>query len=198
MNKQVKRAVCLENVYAISQHTVESSGRYIKSLRHTLGLITSESEKLKYEYKLTRSLQKHIMLLQESIIHSAGKAPNKSIEAPVATKIIGLTRSPIAFTEGKYSYVDVDSLRNMKLLKKAVMLKKDVVLPIKVKSQDEAYKFNVQVVLSKNNVLSYASSTLSNEVVTSKLYRPIKIERFGKGIRHNELIEKAKSTTVSR
>jgi len=198
MNKQVKRALCLEGIYSLPTHTLESSGRYIKALRHSYGLTSNPMEKVKYEYKLTRSLQKHIMLLQENIINSVGKSPNKKIESSIGNNIKNLTKSPVALNEGKYSYVDVDSLRNLKLLKKAVILKKDVVLPVKVKSRDNAYKFNTQIILSKNNILSYASNTLDASNVNARLYNPIKIERLGTGIKNNELIEKAKKVSVNR
>ena len=198
MNTQVKRALCLERIYSISTHTVESSGRHIKATRHYRGLVSSESEQQKCDYALVRSLNKHVSLLQESIINSAGKTPSKKVDSSFATRIITLTKSPIALTEGNYSYVDVDSLRNMNSLKKAVTLKKDVVLPVKVKSQDEVFKFNVQIVLSKNTVLSYASNTFSKDSDVEKLYRPVKIERLGKGIKNNELIEKAKSNHITR
>ena len=198
MNKQIKRAQCLENVYSIAPATLESSGRHIKALRHLYGLTTNNSELLKLQYHLTRALQKHIMLLQETIIYSAGKTTDKKIDANVAEKLKGLTTSVVAINDGKHNYVDVDSLRNMKVLDKAVVLKNDVVLPIKVKSSDRKYNFNAQIVLSKNNILSYASNQLSYEESYAKLYRPTKIERFGKGIKHNEIIANAKSASVSR
>ena len=198
MNKQLKRAQCLESVYSISPATLESSGRYIKALRHSYGLTSNETEKVKYEYKLTRSLQKHIMLLQETIISSAGKSPSKKIDGRVARKLKGLTSSVVAISDGKHSYVDVDSLRNMKVLDKTVVLKKDVVLPIKVKSSDRQYNFNAQIILSKDNVLSYASNGIAYEENYAKLHRQTKIERFGKGIKHNEIIEKARAASVRR
>ena len=57
----------------------------------------------------------------------------------------------------------------MKVLDKAVVLKKDVVLPIKVKSSDRKYNFNAQIILSKNNVLSYASNEMAYEENYGKL-----------------------------
>jgi hypothetical protein len=198
MNKQLKRAQCLESVYSISPATLESSGRYIKALRHSYGLTSNETEKVKYEYKLTRSLQKHIMLLQETIISSAGKSPSKKIDASTARKLKGLTKSVVAISDGKYSYVDVDSLRNKRTLDKAVILKKDIVLPIKVKSSDSQYKFNAQIVLSQDNILSYATNTLDNGNVVTQLYRPTPIVKMGKGIKNNEIIEKAKIEKSTR
>lgn len=198
MNNQVKRALCLEDIYSLPTHSLESSGRYIKALRHSYGLTSNPTEKVKYEYKLTRSLQKHIMLLQENIINSSGKFPNKIVKKETAIKIKNLTSSPIALNEGKYSYVDVDSLRNLILLNKAVRLKKDIVLPVKVKSSDSTYKFNTQIILSKNNILSYASSTLNTSIVTSRLYNPTKISRIGNGIKNNELLEQTKNSNTKR
>ena len=195
MNKQVKIASCLEHIYSISPNTIESSGRYIKAIRQSYGLTNNSSEKVKYEYKLTRSLQKHIMLLQENIVHNSNKTPTNTIDANVAKTIINLTKSQIAYTEGRISYVDVDSLRNLNALEKAVIIKKDIVLPVKVKSSDGVYKFNTQIILSKSNVLSYASNTLDTKEVEAKLYVPRRIEKLGLGIKNNELIENAGSVS---
>lgn len=190
MNKEIKRALYLENVYSINLNTVEASGRHIKAQRQLYSLITNPTERLKYEYNLTRSLQKHIMLLQENIINSNGKTPNKKVGIEFAKRIKDLTTSPIALHEGNYSYVDVESLRNQKVLDKTVLLKKDIVLPIKVKSSDNLYKFNTQIILSTDNVLSYASYTFSKDEYT-KVPQTTKIVRMGKGIKHNEIIENA-------
>ena len=196
MNKQLRNSRTLESVYAISPVTLESSGRLIKAQRQTCGLTTSDKERLQCEYNLTRSLQKHIIILQEGIILGAGKAPSKIISPEVAKRLTSLTASPIAYSEGKFSYVDVDTLRSLEVLNKSVVLTKNVVLPIKVKSG--GYKLNAQIVLSQNNVLSYASNGLGYEESYAKLYRPVKIERLGNGIKKNEIIEKANANSATR
>ena len=196
MNKQLRNARTLESVYAINPFTLESSGRLIKAQRQTHGLTTSDKERLQCEYNLTRSLQKHIMILQEGIILGAGQAPSKIISPEVAKRLTSLTASPIAYSEGKFSYVDVDTLRNLEVLNKSVVLTKNVVLPIKVKSG--GYKLNAQIVLSQNNVLSYASNGLGYEENYAKLYRPVKIESLGNGIKKNEIIEKANANSATR
>ena len=198
MNKQLSNTSRLEYVYSMTTSTLVGSGRYITALRQAYSTSHSESERIKYSYKLTRSLQKHIMTLQEAIIESAGKKPTKKVDTASAKRIIGLTKSPVALNEGKYSYVDVDSLRNKKTLDKAVILKKDIVLPIKVKSSDSQYKFNAQIVLSQDNILSYATNTLDNGNVVTQLYRPTPIVKMGKGIKNNEIIEKAKIKKSTR
>ncbi len=196
MNKQLRNSRTLESVYAINPVTLESSGRLIKAQRQTCGLTTSDKERLQCEYNLTRSLQKHIMILQEGIILGAGQAPSKIISPEVAKRLTSLTASPIAYSEGKFSYVDVDTLRSLEVLNKSVVLTKNVVLPIKVKSG--GYKLNAQIVLSQNNVLSYASNGLGYEENYAKLYRPVKIERLGNGIKKNEIIEKANANSATR
>ena len=196
MNKQLKNAHTLESVYALSPVTLESSGRHIKAQRHRYGLTTSDKEKMQCEYNLTRSLQKHIMLLQEKIIEGSGKTPSRTITPDVARRLTSLTSAPIAYSEGKYSYVDVDTLRNMQVLDRAVVLTKNVVLPIKVKSG--GYKLNAQIVLSPDNVYSYASNGLAYEESYAKLYRSVKISKVGKGIKNNEIIEKAKAASITR
>lgn len=198
MNKQKNIAVCLESAYSINQNTIEASGRYIKAIRQVYGLTSNPNEKIKCEYKLTRSLQKHIILLQENIVYNSGKPTTKKIDTTIAKNLIKASKSIVAINNDKFSYVDIDSLRNMQVLDKTVVLKKDVVLPIKVKSSDQTYKFNAQIILSKNNILSYASNTLSTEEINDKLYKLTPIEKLGSGIKNNEIIEKANSVKVNR
>jgi hypothetical protein len=50
----------------------------------------------------------------------------------------------------------------------------------------------------QDNVLSYASNGLGYEESYGELYRPVKIERLGKGIKNNEIIEKARSASITR
>ena len=198
MNKQLKDALCLEQVYAMNLSSVEASGRHIKAVRHAASLVKTDKDKLKYQYKLTRSLQKHIMLLQSNIIETSGKECDKTISEKEAKTLTSLVTSPIAYTEGKYSYVDVDTLRNMQILQRAVVLKKDVALPVKVKSSNGKYKFNAQIILSKGNVLSYASNNFGYEENYAKLYRVTPIERLGSGVKNNEVLEQAQSRAKAR
>jgi hypothetical protein len=198
MNKQLQDALCLEQVYAMNLSSVEASGRHIKAVRHASSLVKTDKDKLKYQYKLTRSLQKHIMLLQSNIVENSGKEMDKTISEKEAKTLTSLVTSPVAYTEGKYSYVDVDTLRSLQVLEKAVVLKKDVALPVKVKSSNGKYKFNAQIILSKGNVLSYASNNFGYEENYAKLYRITPIERLGSGIKNNEVIEKAQSRAKAR
>ena len=86
----------------------------------------------------------------------------------------------------------------MQILQRAVVLKKDVALPVKVKSSNGKYKFNAQIILSKGNVLSYASNNFGYEENYAKLYRVTPIERLGSGVKNNEVIEKAQSRAKAR
>ena len=50
MNKQLKDALCLEQVYALNLSSVEASGRHIKAIRHAASLAKTDKDKLKYQY----------------------------------------------------------------------------------------------------------------------------------------------------
>jgi hypothetical protein len=56
----------------------------------------------------------------------------------------------------------------------------------------------MQLILSKRNILSYASNTLSQDIVKDKLYIPTKIFKVGDGIKNNEIIQKAKGSLITK
>lgn len=202
MSNELERSRCLEEVHYITYHASNNllnSGRYIKALRHTQGLSRSDREKMRYEYLINRCLQKHIVFLQEAIINGYGKTPNtRLIPAESAKRIKALATSSLAVSDGKHSLIDVDGLKKMEMIKRAVLLKDDLVLPCKVKSENQKYKFNTQIIMTRDNVLSYASRGLDYEPTQTYSNKNIAIQKVGAGIKNNELLAKSKNTTVSR
>lgn len=199
MSSEIKRNKCLEQIYNLSYRTLpclETSGRYIKTLRNIQSLIKDEKEKMKYEYMINKCLHKHIVFLQESIISSYGKSPNNKISNEKGKIIENLAKSNYSFNENNMSIVDIDGLKKIQMIKNAVIIKEPLVLPCKVKSENQKYKFNTQIIMTKNNVLSYASNKLEYEPGITN--HNILLTKVGKGISENELIQKANKTHISR
>lgn len=191
---ELKRSKCLEQIHNISYRSLnnlESSGRYITALRHSQSLEKDENEKLNYEYSINQCLYKHIIFLQESIINSYGKKTNlKIIPLNLANTIKKLAKSNYAVSQNNISLVDVEGLKKLQTIKKAVILKDNLVLPCKVKSENQKYKFNTHIIMTKENVLSYASNSLEYEGNQNNIYHNVLLTKVGKGIKDNELIKK--------
>lgn len=196
MSKEIKQSKCLEDISAIAykgKGNLHSSGRYIKALRQTQNLLEDENERKSYEYKIQRCLQKHIVFLQESIINSYGKSVNKNIDKECGNRIKELMLSKYCIREGNLSLVDIECVRQEKALSRAVILNKNLVLPCKVKSTDGNYRFNTEIIMTKDNVLGYACSEY--EGVDTRKYNQAKIVKLGEGIKNSELNKKEKTVT---
>lgn len=196
MSSELQRNKCLEQIYNLSYRatpSLETSGRYIKILRNIQSLTKDSKEKVKYEYKINKCLHKHIIFLQESIINSYGKIKNTKLEFSCGEKIKQLAKSKYSLEDANLSIVDVDGLKKMNMIGKAVMLKSPLVIPCKVKSENQKYKFNTQIIMTKNNVLSYASNEL--EYDDSVINHNILLTKVGKGLLNNELLTKSNNTS---
>lgn len=201
MSKELKRNKCLEEINYLAYHAqggLEASGRYIKSLRQTQRSLDNDNDKKRYEYNIKRTMDKHLVSLQEAIVKSYGKSPNKKISASKGELIKMLATSDLSVREGKYSLVDVEGLNKFKILSKVVLLKDELLLPCKVRSENQQYRFNTQIIMSKYNVLAYADRGFEYETETSNINHNVLLNKVGKGIINNELLEKARSNRTSR
>lgn len=192
MNKEIKRAHCLSSIYQIvnrNNPNLINCGRYIKALRQEQNLTLDIETKQKYEYIITKLLEKHIIYLQEAIL-SATTRKTRAISPQLASKIKSLSSSQYSVQDQKYSLVDIDGLRKMEIIKKAVILKDDLVLPCKVKSDNQQFKFNTQIIVTKDNVLTYASCKLEHDPTQTNINHNTLLTKIGKGILENELISK--------
>lgn len=201
MSKELKRSKCLEelnNLVYRAQPSLETSGRYIKALRQSQSLTKDEKEKLKYEYIINKFLRKHIIFIQEAASQSYGKSPRKVVSPSNAERIKQLAKSSYAVSDGHLSLVDVDGLKKMSVIKRAVVLKEDLVLPCKVKSENQKYKFNTQIIMSKDNVLGYATSQYEYDYSVDNINHNTLLIKIGNGILHNELLEKSKQKQATR
>ena len=198
MSKELKRNRCLEDIDAITYKRnprIETSGRYIKTLRKSQSLSSDDNEKMKYEYVINKHLNKHILLLQEASINGYGKTANKRITISKGEFIKILAKSQFAVSEDKFTLVDVEGLKHFKILDKSVMLKEDLVLPCKVKSENQKYKFNTQIIMSKNNVLGYSTNNYEYDYSINNVNHNVLLTKVGKGIVSNELLAKSKQVT---
>lgn len=201
MSKELKRSKCIEDINRLCYHAhpnLETSGRYIKSLRRVQSLITDEKEKLKYEYLINRLLQKHIIFLQESIINSYGRVATKqTISSQSASQIHKLANSTLAVSENGYSLVDVDGLKKLKTVKKSVILKQSISLPCKVKSENQKYKFIAEIIVTPTNVLSYASYDYEYDQTQVNANHNVLLHKVGSGIKSSQ-VSKSNTTINSR
>lgn len=202
MSSELKRSKCLEEIYANTYRAnpnLVTSGRYLKTLRHTQTHLENEEEKAKYEYIINRGLQKHIVYLQEAIINSYGNTSNKrQISASSAQAIKRLASSNLVTKGEKYSMVDIDGLRRLSTIKKAVVLEKTLVLPCKVKSENQQFKFNTEIIITKNNVLTYASHDLEHDTSKNNVNHYVLITKMGKGLKESKLVEKSHNKQATR
>lgn len=195
MSKELKRNKCLEKIEAITckaNPSLETSGRYIKTLRKSQNLSKDNNEKMKYEYVINKYLQKHMILLQESAINSYGKKPDKRLSLTKGEFIKNLAKSEYGVGENKYTLVDVDCLKQFKMLEKSVILKDDLVLSCKVKSENQKYRFNTQIIMSQNNVLGYTTNEYEYDYSLNNVNHNVLLTKVGSGIKNNELLEKSK------
>ncbi len=193
MSIELKRNKCLENIaYVIyrSNPNLENCGRYIKALRNSLSLTTDIEEKRYYEELIKKCLSNHIIHLQEALLGASELKENNVIPFDMALRIKSLSRSNNSLSEGKYSLVNIDALKKMLTIKKAVVLEDSLVLPCKVKSFDQKYKFNTQIIMSKDNVLAYTNDHY--ELDTSLINHYTLINKIGSGILNSELLKSKK------
>lgn len=196
MHKELKRSKCLENIAYIiyrSNPNLENCGRYIKALRNSLSLTQDIKEKEKYEYIINNCLSKHIIYLQESILKANKTDKPNIISYDLALRLKSLSRSNNSITDGKYSIVNIEAFKQLSIINKSVILNDNLVLPCKVKSFNEQYKFNTQVIMSKENVLTYSTSNYEHD--NSLVNHYTLINKIGQGILNNELVKKKTQTT---
>ena len=196
MSKELKRSKCLENVAYImyrSNPNLENCGRYIKALRNSQSLVTDSVEKENYDYLINKYLSKHIVYLQESLLCANKNQINSAIPFEIALRLKSLSRSDDSLSEGKYSLVNIEALKKMLMIKKAVVLKDNLVLPCKVKSFNEQYKFNTQVIMSKENVLAYTNGNYEHD--NSLVNHYTLINKLGEGIKNSELLKNTAQVT---
>ena len=188
MSKELNKSICLKNIHSSAYKacpSLENSGRYIKAIHHLYNKLENEDEKLECQYLVNRHLSSHIICLQEAIINSFN-TDNKSpfISKQQGDKFRELAKGEFSLKEGKYSLVDAEDLKTMQMLKRCVYLDKDLVLPCKVKSQDDTYHFNTEIIVTKNNVLSYASYGFEEDK-TRNVNHNVLITKYGKGIKNS-------------
>lgn len=196
MSTESKRSKCLAEVNRIeykSLPTLVNSGRYIRSLRYLQSVSPNEQDKLKQEYLINKLLTKHIVLLQEAIINSNGVQNTPAVVSlPVANMIKSLAQSPFSVSDGKFSLVDVEGLKRLQIIKRAVILPTTLVLPCKVKSENQQYKFNTQIIMSSSNVLAYTRGVEHDDTLANVNHNTL-LTKVGTGITNNPLIKKDKN-----
>ena len=132
---------------------------------------------LEYLLKNSDSLKFDIKLKVLHIIKNGEKTtPNDIIDK------LGMARSNLAIKEGKYSLIDAQDLKTLEMLKHCVYLDKDLVLPCKIKSSDNTYHFNTETVVTKDNVLAYASYGFQEDK-TRNVNHNVLITKQGKGLK---------------
>lgn len=189
MTKEIKRSQCLTSIYALiyrNNPSLSSLGRYIKALRQEQNLISDITKKNEYEALINNLMQKHIILLQENVLSYQPLKP-KSIEKNMANKIKDLSSCQYCVNDNKYSLVDVDGLKKMKIIKNSVLLKDNLVLPCKVKSENQNYKFIVQIIMTPSNVLLNSKNSFEYDYSKSNVNHYTLLTKVGKGITNNEL-----------
>ena len=197
MSKELKRSKCLENIAYITYRTnpnIENCGRYIKALRNSLSLVKDPNEKEKYEVLINKCLSTHLVYLQEAILCANKNNKNTTINFNTALKLKQLARSSYSINEGKYSLVNIEALKKLNAIKKSVILTDTLVLPCKVKSFNEQFKFNTQIIMSQDNVLGYTNGNY--EFDNSKVNHYILINKIGEGIKNNPLLKKNTQPTL--
>ena len=158
----------------------------------------NEKEKVKYEYIINKLLRKHIIFIQEVVSESQDKTPRKVLSPLQGEKIKQLAKSGCAASNGTFALVDVDGLKKLEVIKRAVVLKDDLVLPCKVKSENQKYKFNTQIIMSRDNVLGYAKGQYDYDYGLENVNHNTLVVKLGSGILNNELLEKSKQKQASR
>ena len=193
MANELKRSKCIEEINLLAYHAspnLLTSGRYIKALRNYQNIVKNDNEKMKLEYLINRHLHKHIVFLQEAIINSYNKKPEIiTINKEQALKFKQMAKSDYAISDTNMSIIDIEGMKKLETIKKSVVLKNTMVLPCKIKSENQKYKFNTQIIMTKNNVLGYASYSYDYD---SKTNHNIMIHKLGKGIKNNDLLTKKK------
>ena len=197
MSKELKQSICLRDIYGkpyASCPNLEISGRYIKSLYHLLTRMEDENDKIECQYLINKCLSKHIVYLQEAIIQSFDQKPQLPlISYSKGKKLKQIATSELSVSDGKYSLVDLEALKNLKLLSKSVILTKELVLPCKVKSPNQNYRFQADVIVTKSNVLAYAGHNYDSQSNERNVNHNTMIHRIGKGLKgHMENIKSTK------
>lgn len=198
MTKELKRSQCLTSIYGLvyqSNPELCSLGRYIKALRYEQSLLKDPLNNQQYDSKINNLLQQHIIYLQEAVL-SFKHLKTKTIDRQLANKIKNIASSQFSVSDDKYSLVDIDGLKKIKLIKNAVVLKDNLVLPCKVKSDNGQFKFVVQIVMTKDNVLLNSKNNFEFDYSSSNVNHYTLLTKVGKGITTNEL--KPKSINLAR
>ena len=146
----------------------------------------NENDKIECQYLINKCLSRHIVYLQESIIQSFDLKPRLPVISPSqARKIKEIATSDLSVRNGKYSLVDVETLKNLKLLSKSVILTQDLVLPCKVKSPSHSHNFHTNVIVTGSNVLAYAGYNYDSESNEKNVNHNVVIHNMGVGIKNH-------------
>ena len=87
---------------------------------------------------------------------------------------------------------DIESLKKINMLNNTVLLENNLVLPCKIKSENDKYKFNTEIIMTKDNVLGYASHSYEYD---KKSNHNIMIHKMGNGLKNSNLVKKSKQAT---
>ena len=196
MSNEIKRSECLVFVNQIDYEAnprLETLGRYIKSLRYLQGLCSDEDDILKYEYMINTLIIKHIALLQESISPFT-KGENKSISKDLGNDIKNLTTSPYKVSDGNFSLINVEEMKKLYVIKKAVLLPSPIALPCKIMSKNKQYKFKTQIIMTQKNVLAYVHGELDYDSSQVNVNHNTLLTKVGKGIKNSPLLTKTRQS----
>lgn len=202
MSTELKRAQFFEKVNRLeysARPCIETSGRHIKSLRYMSQFITDNTKKTQCEYTINKDLTKHLILLQEAIVSGTKKIPQKrTIPEHTAKAIQQLSTSQYGVTEGKYSFVDVEELKKLKIISRAVVLKNPLVLPCNVISQNKQYKFKTEIIMTPTNVLAYIKGNPQYDTTAVNVNHNTLLTKVGKGIVNNKLVQKGNNPHLTK
>ena len=201
MSSEVKRSKCLEKVNHIEYRALPSlltSGRYIRSLRYLQGVTSDPQAKSQYEDLINKYLTKHLVLLQEALLSSESNSEKKQISKNTFERIKQLSTSQYTVSEENFSLVDVEGLKKMQTIKRAVILPSPLVLPCKIKSENQQYKFNTQIIMTPNNVLAYTRGEFEFDDSKTNINHNTLLTKIGNGIIQNELVKKIPTTAQSK
>jgi hypothetical protein len=117
--------------------------------------------------------------------------PNKIIYPHFANALRDLINSSLAFKDEKYTMVDIEGLKRLQILKRAVFLDEPLTLSCKVRTENQQHNFNSEIILTPNNVLSYTRGNFKYEDTQENNYTAIYIENMGEKLKTHELLEKS-------
>lgn len=189
MPNELKKCEYIEKISRINHQasqTLESSGRYIKSMKQSQNGSLNLEKKSQYEYLIADLLEKHFIYLQETIIKSYGKVPTTPhIPPTLVNKVDKLINSSFAISDNHFTIVDIEGLKRLQILKKAVLLPKSISLPCKVKSSNDKYKFVTDIIMSPSNILGYSSYNYGYDSSNNNVNHNTLLHKIGQGLKQS-------------